>query len=569
MRRAGPLTLTLLCLVAASAAAESPPTGPIELGPGQARFWYGGQVESGNVPDATACDVVAPCPVFELHLPAPGHRLRVAYDTPSREDSFQLDVIAPDGTVTSESGLNVFNAEAFVDNPAAGTWKVRVIPRGATRAFLRLRAKLEAGPEPKPAGRVPLLPNLKAVPPYEFGFAAPANPLNAAYPPDTVNPPLSAAGQEPLSCTADEMAPVEAGGGGARDCLRLTTGPINAGAGPFIKTFTFASDAAGGRLDDDGPYVRGDSRQVIVHSDGTSETRPAGKYSFHTTHAHFHDDGILSYELFRVDGDRLVAAGNGTKSGFCPADQLMGEWRLFRQEAPGFFGEGDNPTGNCYGAADNGLLALTRGWGDVYRWQRPGQYVEFSGNGDGYYVARATVDKSDVTLETDETDNSSYALIRISGRRIELLERGQGTSHLDSRKVVFCGYGPASQDPFGEGPGPAGRCAGQAEGAAAGSPSGQTPRARGQAPVDRTAPKVRRVRLRARSLRFRLSEAATVRVTISRRGRVIRRLKVKGRRGANSVRLRRLRRGKYRVRLTARDAAGNFAAVVARRARVR
>lgn len=148
----------------------------------------------------------------------------MAYDTPSREDSFELQLVAPDGTVTSESGHNVFNAEAFVEEPTGGRWTVRVVPKGATHARLRLRAKLEAAPEPRPAGRVPLLPNLKAVPPYEFGFAAPASPLNAAYPPDTVNLPLSAAGQEPVSCAPDELAPVEAGGGGARDCLRLTTG---------------------------------------------------------------------------------------------------------------------------------------------------------------------------------------------------------------------------------------------------------------------------------------------------------------------------------------------------------
>jgi hypothetical protein len=549
------LLLALLCLVPAASAraAQAPPTGPLTLAPNQARFWLGGQIESGNLQDPALCEVLAPCPTFELRLAPGGHRLRVAYDTPSREDSFRLDLIGPDGKVTSRSGSNVFNAEAFVADPAPGAWKVRVIPQGATRAFLRLRAKLEAGAEAKPAGRVPLLPNLKAVPPFEFGFAAPANPANAAYPPDTVNPPLSAAGQEPASCTADEVAPASVGGGGARDCLRLTTGPINVGDGPFLKTFKFASDAAGGHLHSDGPYIRGDAQQVIMNSDGTHSTRPAGTYSFHTTHAHFHDDGILTYELFRVDGETLTPAGHGTKSGFCPADQLMGEWRLFRQEKPGFYGEGDTPTGSCYGASDNGLLSLTRGWGDVYRWQRPGQYVDFAGNGDGYYVARVTVDKSNTTLETDETDNSSYALIRVSGRRIELIERGQGTSHLDPRKVVFTGFGPASQDPYGELPaGPV---------IPAGSAVAAVPR-------DRSAPRVRGiVLLRGGRLRFWLSEPATVRVTVLRGSRAVRRLAIRGRRGLNTLTLRGLPRGRYRFALAATDRAGNAARPVVRSAR--
>jgi hypothetical protein len=543
------LTMLVSMLFAVGArAAEAPPTAPLALGLDGARFWLGGQIESGNLPDAAMCDVLAPCPTFQLRLPPGGHRLRVAYDTPSRENSFSLDVIAPDGKVTSRSGSNVFDAEAFVAKPAPGAWTVRLVPKGVTRAFVRLRAKLEAGPAPKRAGRVPLLPNLKAVPPYEFGFVAPANPGNAAYPPDTVNPPLSAGGVQPLSCTADEMAPVSAGGGGAHDCLRLTTGPINVGDGPFLKQFKFASDAAAGQLHGDGPFIRGNTRQVIVYSDGSKETRPAGTYSFHVTHAHFHDDGILTYELFHVMGESLVPAGRGTKSGFCPADQLMGEWRAFRQETPGFFGEGDTATGNCYGATDNGLLSLTRGWGDVYRWQRPGQYVEWGNNGDGYYVVRTTVDKGNTTLETDKTDNSSYALIRVSGRRIELLERGQGTSHLDPRKVVFSGYGPASQDPYGELP------------AAVTAPLGG-PVAGGGAwrPRHRSLPRVRGVTLRGGMLRFRLSRAATVRVTVLRDRRVLRRLTVRARAGLNAVALRGLAPGRYTIALAATDRAGNAA----------
>ena len=51
----------------------------------------------------------------------------------------------------------------------------------------------------------------------------------------------------------------------------------------------------------------------------------------------------------------------------------------FTQSAPGpFVGSGDTGTGNCQNP-DDGVLGLSPGWGDVYRWQRPGQYVEFGG----------------------------------------------------------------------------------------------------------------------------------------------------------------------------------------------
>lgn len=72
------------------------------------------------------------------------------------------------------------------------------------------------------------------------------------------------------------------------------------------------------------------------------------------------------------------------------------------------------------------------------------QYVEFAGQGDGLYVIRSTVDAANAILETDETDNTSYALIRVVGRNVDIIERGRGTDPWDRYKVVFEGDGPAS-----------------------------------------------------------------------------------------------------------------------------
>jgi hypothetical protein len=411
-------------------------TSTISLGLDGTRFWYGGYVDSGTTPFE-----------YPLKLAAGAARLRVALDTPSREDTFNLDLIDPAGaTQATVQNANQFNTEAFVAKPAAGPWLVRVTPAGATRAAFRLRAKLESKLPAVPAGKVALLPNLRTDPPYEFTFVAPANPLNGLYPPDTANPPLDVAGVHPLSCTADEMAPVEAGGAGAQRCLRLTSGPINTGVGPFDMRFSMVEDGVNQRLD--ATHLRGPIFQVIHYSDGSTTRRPAGTYIFHTTHAHFHDENILTYELFKVT-DRskgtLVPAGAGVKSGFCPADQLFGDWEHFVQAPQGNFG-GDTPTGNCFSPND-GFIGLTTGWGDVYRWQRPGQYVEFGNNTDGTYVVRTTVDKANHILESNETDNASYALISVTGETIRLLERGWGTSPWDPKRVVFYGDGPASRTP--------------------------------------------------------------------------------------------------------------------------
>jgi hypothetical protein len=424
--------------------------GPIVLAPDGSAFWDGEMVENANVRSEADCGTRGPCFAYPLRLTGTAARLRIAIDTPSREDSFQFQAIAPDGSVAaSEQNSNQFNEELFVSEPPPGDWTVRVIPKGATRASFRLRAKLESSLPGRSGVRAPLLPNLKTVPPYEFGFIAPANPLNGVYPPDTVNPPADVAGIHPLSCTADEMAPAELGGFEAQRCLRLTSGPINVGEGPYDMRFSFTEDVSEGEgtlQPEAGTIQRGPIFQAVHFSDGSLELRDAGTYSFHVTHAHFHDDNVLTYDLLRVtdpSAGGLVPAGGGTKSGFCPADQLFGEWHRFAQQKSGTFGEGDSAAGgNCFSFSD-GFIGLTVGWGDIYRWQRPGQYVEFGSNGDGLYVVQSTVDKQNETLELNEQDNTAYALIRVVGERIDLLERGQGSSPWDPQKVVFRGSGPS------------------------------------------------------------------------------------------------------------------------------
>jgi hypothetical protein len=70
----------------------------------------------------------------------------------------------------------------------------------------------------------------------------------------------------------------------------------------------------------------------------------------------------------------------------------------------------------------------------VYRWQRPGNYVDFGDNPDGDYVLRLTADPLDVVLETTTDDNVAYAWITVVGD--EITEQGRGTDPWDPDKVV-------------------------------------------------------------------------------------------------------------------------------------
>jgi hypothetical protein len=426
---------------------SAPAAGDQPLPPGGFRFWQGPTVSSGDVPDPSACGISGPCYQWALPVGAGGWRLRVALDTPMRSNTFELDVIDPKGQVTSVTNSNMFDAEAYIPKPSAGVWTVRVMPQDVSYASFRLRAKLEAGPPAMPTGHVPLLPELRADPPTEFGFIAPANPANGLYPPDTVNPPLDVLGVHPLSCGVDEMAPTAVQGGGAYPrCLRFTSGPINVGVGPYEMHWQYVQDLAAGNVQG-GPTGHGPMYQTIHYGDGTTSTRRAGTYEFHVLHGHFHDDGILDMRLFRVNpDDSLTQVGTGTKSGFCPANQLIGVWRSFANDPPdAIVGSGDAGTGNCQNPVD-GVLGLSPGWGDVYRWQRPGMYVEFGNSPDGLYVVRITIDPNHDVLQSSYAYSSSYALVKVSGDNVQELERGQGSSPWDPHKIVFTGAGPASQN---------------------------------------------------------------------------------------------------------------------------
>lgn len=380
------------------------------LGIGEAAFWDGEYV-AGYQPlpllGPDPCDAEQ-CWEYRLRLEEAGDRLRVAIDVPMRDDRFDFEVLGPGGRGSARtSNLNQYNAEVFLGKPARGTWTIRVWTDDATESAFRMRAKLEGrGPQHKRVRSTP--PNLRVVPPFEFGFVAPANPFNGAYPPDDVNPGLEVAGVAPVSCAADETAE-----DGAVRCLRFSAGPANVGPGPFHLI-----------LESGGTVL-----QRVYRSDGSYFERDAGEHEFHRTHLHEHYKDVLTYRLFEVNDrkrGKLKPSGRGVKSGFCPADQLLGEWRRFDQ-APAY-----STSGNC-----SSSMGLSTGWGDIYRWQRPGQYVEFFGNDDGLYVVRATADINGWVLETTDRDNHGYALIRVEGDEIEVLERGRGLHPWDPKKTVI------------------------------------------------------------------------------------------------------------------------------------
>ena len=303
-----------------------------------------------------------------------GARLRIAIDHENEGQPVTANISGPSsGTAEVREGL--YSAEWTVDKPPAGTYRIRVRGPGP----FRLRAKLERTiPRPKDTR-----PNLRPLPPYDLTFLEPITNGRGG------GIPRGRQGGD--GCHAEETAE------GAKRCLRMAFGVVNAGDGPFS---VFYRDARPGQ---DRPLF-----QRIHRPDGSTRVRSAGIAYWHASHDHYHQDHAIAIELLDTTGRRVKPL---RKKGFAHRDELLREWRRF------------HPIAGRAGS-DFGLLA---GWADYYEWDRPGNYVDVSGVKDGRYVLRMTADPDRHITESDEDDNVAYSLIELRGRRGRVLESGLGT----------------------------------------------------------------------------------------------------------------------------------------------
>lgn len=377
---------------------------------GESTFWRSQERLTAPVPQAAfvGAQVAAvgcaagtsACVTYPLTVAPGGHRLRAAVDWPGFLDPFQVELLDPSGRSVA-TGFGQYSAEAFAAQPVGGTWTVRVSSAFATDAAFRGRALLEEAPKPDAGPVRDELPNLKLQPPFEFSLAGPDG-----------------------NCYASEKAQYA-----AVRCLRFSTGPANHGRGPVDLRLRPSSPAS----------PTGTTVQRVRRTDGTFRERQAGPYEFHAEHNHYHHTGVAGFDLFRYDprtGARALV-GRSPKQGYCMVDSVISEWRQFRAEpARDLVGYGDScgfagigvPSQTATGAD----IGLSVGWGDIYTSRTEANFVEFSAAGDGTYVIAGTTDPADAAapggtiVESDEADNDAYALIRVEGDCVRVLERGYG-----------------------------------------------------------------------------------------------------------------------------------------------
>jgi hypothetical protein len=69
-------------------------------------------------------------------------------------------------------------------------------------------------------------------------------------------------------------------------------------------------------------------------------------------------------------------------------------------------------------------MGLSRGWGDLYNWNLPDQYIDVTGLTSGRYKLQATADVPNWFLEGSETNNFTWVDIKISGSSVSVITYG-------------------------------------------------------------------------------------------------------------------------------------------------
>ena len=185
---------------------------------------------------------------------------------------------------------------------------------------------------------------------------------------------------------AHDIAVVENFGGVLE--LRFGTTTYNTGIGPL--------ELIAGGVSQGQQFVY----QRAYETDGTFQDHLAGRFVWHQGHSHFHLEDYARYTLQALKGK---SKRSSSKTSFCLMDTDLVDSQL-----PGA------PNNAVYNQCGNLFQGVSVGWADVYGSQLPGQEIDLTRLKDGDYRLIIDVDPKNRLLETNENDNTSCVLLRIS-----------------------------------------------------------------------------------------------------------------------------------------------------------
>ena len=342
-------------------------------------------------PDPTVCAVNCQQGALRVDTTRP-FLVSVHNANDSIDDGFDLYVFDPAGDeVASSSGIGSNGQAAAVTPTSAGTYVVAVTTTYAYDADAGYlgEARIMASPTwdtatctgPRPCE---LLPALRVDPPADVHVdgvpPVASTPLGFPFPVD------ASTGN---SCYLDETFAT-----GAARCLRFTSEIDNVGGAPLTLQIPEV-DASSGKA----AAVPGqcEAQQVIELSDGTTTARDAGPCEFHAAHGHFHYTDFVEFSLNSVNADGTTGPQIATslKESFCLADDGYFGFGTAGPNGPRtFVGQPDCnvPSAPAPQAPEATItMGISPGWGDIYTWDTPDQYIDITNTPPGTYdiVSRA------------------------------------------------------------------------------------------------------------------------------------------------------------------------------------
>ena len=351
----------------------------------------------------------------------PGDGVLISIKWPTDFDQWNLFVEDTSTGQTVAQGLDLDSngQSVLLPQPHNGTYKVWIVPfytdfdkvdqdyKGEARVWL--------DPSQRHATKTTLLPAIETAPPSNFHIGdvppAPSNPMGWRY---------TSPGTFANSCYADETAQF-----GSQRCLRFDNDIRNTGSGPLVLRFAWSPDSLSNNCQ---------MQQEVLSSDATVADRNAGPCVFHPQHAHFHYQNMGVYQLYPVLPDGTAAAkpvASSRKVGFCTIDV---DYYTFGAAQPGGPRTYSFPTcnvPNAYSSKSDGpygptsppeYMGISAGWGDVYTWDLPAQYIDITnGVPDGIYQVVSRSNPDGAMLTADRGGETGVSCIEIKGTTVKPL----------------------------------------------------------------------------------------------------------------------------------------------------
>ena len=394
--------------------------------------WEGRRFVDASTPSPEFCALPDMCDEFTVHV-ALGSTYWDAEDgavqvgigwadptvaeSVSEYDTFDLYVYGPDGSLIAssvtpvQSSMGIASTAQVVDIPNAvdGDYRVVVVPFNVQNRAYEGFALTKRYTPPFPVGD--LTPDLHANQPTNFKIQI------GTY-------SFSRQGTKELSCYAEETLqdpdhPTR--------CLRFDAEHMNFGLGPFYLDVDLSSARPGLDESTGQPSLIGAVKQIILRAEGGETVIPnVGAYVFHINHGHVHFKNFATYKLVAVNAPGIPAGTTveSRKSDFCMidvSDHYFGEERGTPRTR-------HFPQCNALDIdrlRENGDLVQRQGidvgWGDVYTWDLPGQYLNITGLPDGEYDVVNIVNPVGALVETGGTSDpngTATTRIRIEGDTI-------------------------------------------------------------------------------------------------------------------------------------------------------